>query len=399
MSNQPVGTVSAAVANVRSGPDTSFDVIAQVKQGAVLNIVGQNAGGDWLQVCCVENQVGWLWAQLLVVEGSTRGLPQVQPPSADLASPPRRATPAAATPPPPALASPPRRTPGMAVTQPPLPAAVGGWQAEYFANRDLAGAPVLTRSESEIRFHLRGGAAPAPGVPGVEFSARWTHTFHFEAGDYTFFARADDGVRVKLDGWAVIDHWQVSHAETYTGRFDKVGAGQHTLTVEYFQAGGDAVMEFWWARDGVVVPASLSAAMPASAPAPIAAAAFPDWRGEYFNDIHLQGQPLLVRNDPAIAFDWHLGSPDPRVPADNFSARWTRRLRFEQGNYRFFARVSGGVRVYLNEWAVIDEWHDPAGDVIYEGRFDGVGAGEHTIRVEYYARGGLAYAQVWWEQR
>ncbi len=384
MSNQPIGTVSAAVANVRNGPGTHFDVIAQVKQGAMLTLVGQSGDGAWLQVCCVAGQVGWLWAELLVIEGSTRALPQVQAPPAALASPPRRQPGIAATPP-----------PAAAIAAP--VAATAGWRAEYFANRDLAGAPILTRAEPEIRFHLRGDAAPAPGVPGHDFSARWTRTFHFEAGDYTFFAKADDGVRVKLDGWPVIDQWQVSHAQTYSGRFDQVGAGEHTLTVEYFQGGGDAVMEFWWARDGVVAAAA-QPTLATAAPAP-AGGSFLEWKGEYFNDIHLQGEPLLVRHDPAIAFDWHLDGPAPGLPADNFSVRWTRRARFAAGNYRFLARVSGGVRVFLNEWAVIDAWHDPAGDVTYEGRFDGVGAGEHTVRVEYYARGGLAYAQVWWEQQ
>ncbi|NUQ39674.1 MAG: SH3 domain-containing protein [Caldilineales bacterium] len=90
MSNQPIGTVSAAVANVRNGPGTHFDVIAQVKQGAMLTLVGQSGDGAWLQVCCVAGQVGWLWAELLVIEGSTRALPQVQAPPAALASPPRR---------------------------------------------------------------------------------------------------------------------------------------------------------------------------------------------------------------------------------------------------------------------------------------------------------------------
>jgi hypothetical protein len=108
---------------------------------------------------------------------------------------------------------------------------------------------------------------------------------------------------------------------------------------------------------------------------------------------------LLVRNDPAIDFNWGLGSPDPRVPVDNFSIRWTRRVNFDTGNYQFFARTADGVRLYLDSWLVVDQWHDnPGGYITYNGRFDAIGAGLHTVIVEYYARGGIAYAMVWWQK-
>ena len=49
----------------------------------------------------------------------------------------------------------------------------GGYAAEYFANRNLAGAPVLTRQDDAIDFDW-GGGTPGDGVPADNFSARWT---------------------------------------------------------------------------------------------------------------------------------------------------------------------------------------------------------------------------------
>lgn len=137
---------------------------------------------------------------------------------------------------------------------------------------------------------------------------------------------------------------------------------------------------------------------PAPAPTPTPAPqSFPQWKAEYFNDIKLEGEPLLVRNDQFIDFNWGIDSPDPRVPADNFSVRWTRTINFTGGNYLFKARTSDGVRIYLDSLRVLDEWHDTVGYPTYINTFRYLGAGWHTVTVEYYERGGIAYATVWWE--
>ena len=59
------------------------------------------------------------------------------------------------------------------------------------------------------------------------------------------------------------------------------------------------------------------------------------WIGSYWNNMSLSGNPILQRNDSSINFDWGLGSPDPVVNADQFSARWTRVIETSSGWYRF----------------------------------------------------------------
>ena len=62
----------------------------------------------------------------------------------------------------------------------------GQWRAEYFANRELAGGPVLSRCESQIANDW--GLTGPPGVPVAadNFSVRWSGRFHFSGGGYTF---------------------------------------------------------------------------------------------------------------------------------------------------------------------------------------------------------------------
>ena len=44
---------------------------------------------------------------------------------------------------------------------------------------------------------------------------------------------------------------------------------------------------------------------------------------------------IVKEFDLAIDFEWADGSPDPRINADYFSARWTRTLYFDEGDYEF----------------------------------------------------------------
>ena len=112
------------------------------------------------------------------------------------------------------------------------------------------------------------------------------------------------------------------------------------------------------------------------------------WRGEYYNNPNLQGQPVMVRNDPSINFDWGYGSPAANIPVDYFSARWTRSFNLDAGMYRFTARADDGVRVWLDSTLIINEWHAATPNTYIQDI--NVPAGQHVIRVEYYEGVGIA---------
>lgn len=121
-------------------------------------------------------------------------------------------------------------------TPPPIPAPATGWLAQYYNNRDLTGAPVLERREANLSFNW-GYGSPAPAVFADNFSARWTRSFPMAGGTYRITARADDGVRVYIDGVLVLDVWQVQAATTHVVDVIIAG-GNRTFTVEFFEAEG-----------------------------------------------------------------------------------------------------------------------------------------------------------------
>jgi hypothetical protein len=120
------------------------------------------------------------------------------------------------------------------------------WRGEYFANSSLAGEPTLVREDQDIDFNW-GEESPDPSLPADAFSARWTRTLHFDEGDYAFHVLADDGVRLFLDGQPLIDQWAAREANELTAQIQLTG-GEHTLTLEYFEAYGGALARLWWEK-------------------------------------------------------------------------------------------------------------------------------------------------------
>ena len=120
------------------------------------------------------------------------------------------------------------------------------------------------------------------------------------------------------------------------------------------------------------------------------------WRGEYFANRDLQGAPALIRDDPTINFQWSGGPPAPNLPGTNFSVRWTRTVAFPPGDTTFYAQTDDGVRLWLDNVLIIDQWQESAMQTYsYTQR---VSVGNHTVRVEYFQAFGNSAAVVWWEQ-
>lgn len=120
-----------------------------------------------------------------------------------------------------------------------------------------------------------------------------------------------------------------------------------------------------------------------------------NWTGKYYSGQALSGDPLLTRQDAAIEFDWGSGSPDTAVASDSFSVSWTATVDFEAGTYRFSARSDDGVRIYVDDTAVLEDWNvHPATTTVSDTTLT---AGSHTVRVEYFEADGDASVTVWWE--
>lgn len=254
----------------------------------------------------------------------------------------------------------------------PLP---GSFTGTYFSNKTLTGAPVVTRNDQAINFDW-GGGSPDPLISNDNFSARWTKTETFLEGTYEFTATGDDGIRIFVDGFLILDKWIDQAPSTFKVQ-KQLAAGEHTIVFEYYEAGGGAVAKMNYAKVADTVPTD-------------------GYTAEYFNNDRLIAPVTLTRTDVTVDFDWGGGSPDPLINANNFSARWTKTVAFEAGTYQFAITGDDGIRVLVDGVAILDKWIDQP-PTTYTVSKD-LTVGNHTIVIEYYEAGGGAVAKVSYEK-
>ena len=121
-----------------------------------------------------------------------------------------------------------------------------GLKAEYFANKTLAGAPLVTRVDRDVNFDWEM-SNPAPGIPADDFSARWTGKLvPTTSGKYRFGAIADDGVRIYLDGKLIAEDWTDHAPATITGEVTLEAGKSYDVKMEYYESKIGAVARLVW---------------------------------------------------------------------------------------------------------------------------------------------------------
>jgi beta-glucosidase len=118
----------------------------------------------------------------------------------------------------------------------------------------------------------------------------------------------------------------------------------------------------------------------------------PGLKGEYFNNQNLEGAPALVRTDRHIRFEWGEDGYVSGGPPEHFSVRWTGYfIPKTSGEYKFYVSADDGVRLYLDDQRVIDDWQRHAETLdTYVRQLEGGQA--YRLRLEYFQAVGTATA-------
>lgn len=253
------------------------------------------------------------------------------------------------------------------------------WKGEYWANVSLQGDPILVRADGgstsgKVLDFRWGQGAPATGLPTDAFSARWTRSVSFDAATYRFYVIVDDGARLWVDDTLVIDAWRDGPPREVATDYAMV-RGAHRIKVEYYERAGNAEIRVGWEKREVT---------------------YTDWKGMYWSNRELRGDPVLVRNDREVEFWWGTGPVAAGLPNDDFSARWSRDVDFAPGIYRFTAYADDGIRIHVDDKLVLDEWHTSSGKQAYEA--DRQLAGVHRLVIAYYEGTGEARVNVSWQK-
>lgn len=117
---------------------------------------------------------------------------------------------------------------------------------------------------------------------------------------------------------------------------------------------------------------------------------------QLYKDFPEGGYHKVTRVDPVVDFTWGSAAPMTEIPAEDFSVRWTGTVtpRFT-GTYTFYTTSDDGVRLYVNNQLVINNWTihgitEDSGTLALE-------AGKpYALRMEFYEHTGAAAARLLW---
>ncbi|MGE5551343.1 MAG: glycoside hydrolase family 9 protein [Bacteroidota bacterium] len=117
--------------------------------------------------------------------------------------------------------------------------------------------------------------------------------------------------------------------------------------------------------------------------------------GEYYDNKDFTAL-RVTRVDPSIDFDWGAGSPDPSLGPDTFSCRWTGQIQpLYSETYTFYTYAGDGVRLWIDNKIVIQNWTDRA--AAENSGLIALEAGrKYDLRLEYYEGTGNAAMKLSW---
>jgi hypothetical protein len=120
-----------------------------------------------------------------------------------------------------------------------------------------------------------------------------------------------------------------------------------------------------------------------------------EFKAEYFDNRNLSGTPVFTLCEKApINHNWGTSGPGNGINNDNFSVRWTGTVEFTSDLYNFVAIADDGIRVWIDDNQIIDNWQNQSVTPNMSTRQ--ISAGKHVVRVEYYEDIGGALTQFRW---
>jgi uncharacterized protein YgiM (DUF1202 family) len=122
-----------------------------------------------------------------------------------------------------------------------------------------------------------------------------------------------------------------------------------------------------------------------------------NWTAQYFSNPTLLGTPTITESAPqGINFNWNLGSPNPVIPVDRFSARFTSVQNLPGGLYEFVITSDDGVRLIIDNVLVLDRFI-PRTQTTDRVQVQ-LTPGPHSFIVEYFEDIDIALISVQWAQ-
>ncbi len=262
------------------------------------------------------------------------------------------------------------------------------WIGEYYSNDSFAGNAIIQGGDTALKplkdIEINGTSDPMIKTLPDHFSARFVSNKNISAGDYIFRTKANDGVKIIIDGKTVIDQFNSKGYKEYAAKvkLENInGSTLHNIEIQYKDYSSTARLSL------SVEPYNIPST---------------NWQAEYYPNDKLAGTATVIGGDyslndiGSIDFDWGKGAPVSGMPVDHFSARFTKNITIAStGTYKFTLNADDGVRLYVDNRLVVDSWENGAKTVNKEVD---LAAGKHSVKLEYYDYTSSAHIHLFYDK-
>ncbi len=123
--------------------------------------------------------------------------------------------------------------------------AQSGLRGEYYVGTNFE-QKAFSRIDPAISFNW-DNRSPGQGLSRSYYSIRWTGKLLAPTkGEYLFFAKVNDGIRVWIGNKLVLDSWQLNSYKHYSGRIVLEAGHYYDLRVDYFNAIAWGEIDLYW---------------------------------------------------------------------------------------------------------------------------------------------------------
>ncbi|MGD0674157.1 MAG: PA14 domain-containing protein, partial [Polyangiaceae bacterium] len=173
----------------------------------------------------------------------------------------------------------------------------------------------------------------------------------------------------------------------------EVAGALHSVTMDYFQAGGGSVAELTWnsscAGSGVIPSDDLIPPPPMPPPNN-------GLLGTYYSNIDFTGT-ATSEIDPTVNFNWNGGSVVSGSSGVNLSAEWTGQAEVPcTDNYQWCVVGDDGVRLWVDGTLLDDGWVAQGPTQYCSNPISETAGSLHDIKMDYFQAGGGSVAELQW---
>ncbi len=248
--------------------------------------------------------------------------------------------------------------------------------------------PLIYETDPNVWFRVYLAARDTAGLVGVQ-----TRDLHPDLTDLRFMGA--EGLELNLDGRSIT---------LPTEEQGLIGLTRF-LTAPSPQVIGDTIYRFVDWEDGstraereISTPVDGLTVRPNYAAVPLSRGEGQGLWGTYYADstLSFSGEIVVSRIDEQVAFLWGGGGPLAAGPTDYFNVRWEGQVEAVlTDRYTFTVRSDDGVRLWVGDQLIIDQWV-PQAATDASGQIDLEAGERYPLRLEYMEIEGEAEVTLYW---